>query len=338
MFTVGELTAAPRPRCPAAPLPMIHLLFTGGTISMQRDAGAGGNIPTHAGDALVELTPGLERLGDYQIENWAMLPACHLGPERLWDLRQRVNEIMSIGGVDGIVVTHGTDTMEESAYLLDRTLDPSVPVVFTGAMRTSSDAGWDGPRNLLDAATVAADERSRGRGVLVVFNGKIFSGRTAVKIHTTELDAFDAPHAGPLGRVAESRVQYEPGGVTKSSSARLRPTGLPARVALVPMIVGDDGQLLDCARSRYDGVVVVAFGSGNVPPGAVSAIRGWLSDGKPVVLASRCPLGTVAPLYAFEGGGSRLVQMGVVPAGPRAPSQARMELTISLSAGVSYGS
>src|SRR3954452_4327478 len=204
---------------------MIHLLFTGGTISMQRDAGAGGNIPTHAGDALVELTPGLEQLGRYQIENWAMLPACHLGPERLWDLRQRVSEVVASGGVEGIVVTHGTDTMEESAYLLDRTLEPSVPVVFTGAMRTSSDAGWDGPRNLLDAASVAADERSKGRGVLVAFNGKIFSGRTAVKAHTTDPDAFAAPHAAPLGRVAEGRVEYQPAGPRQSSSTPLRLNG-----------------------------------------------------------------------------------------------------------------
>jgi L-asparaginase len=338
MFIAGEFTAAAPPRRPAAPLLMIHLLFTGGTISMQRDTAAGGNIPTHAGDALVELTPGLEQLGPYRIENWAMLPACHLGPERLWDLRQRVSEIVTSGGVEGIVVTHGTDTLEESAYLLDRTLDPRIPVVFTGAMRTSSDTEWDGPRNLLDAATVAADERSRGRGVLVAFNGKIFSGRTAVKTHTTDPDAFDAPHAGPAGRVVEGRVQYESSRATKNSSAQLHLTGLPARVALVPVLVGDDGRLLECARSHYDGVVVVSFGSGNVPPGAVSAIRRWLSDGKPVVLASRCPFGSVAPLYAFEGGGSRLVQMGVLPAGPRAPSQARMELTICLSAGVPYGS
>src|SRR3982750_1187323 len=93
MFTVGELTAAPRPRCPAAPLPMIHLLFTGGTISMQRDATAGGNVPTHRGEALVEFTRGLDAIGRYRIENWAMLPACHFGPDRLWELRERVRAV-----------------------------------------------------------------------------------------------------------------------------------------------------------------------------------------------------------------------------------------------------
>jgi L-asparaginase len=104
------------------------------------------------------------------------------------------------------------------------------------------------------------------------------------------------------------------------------------------MVTGDDGNLLDLARPTHDGVVIEAFGSGNVPPGAVPAIRRWIDDGKPVVLASRTPLGQVTPLYAFEGGGSRLVAMGAIPAGPRTPSQARMELMIALSSGAAYGS
>jgi L-asparaginase len=179
---------------------MIHLLFTGGTISMQRDPVAGGNIPTHGGEALVAFAGGLDRISPYRIENWAKLPACHLGPDRLWALRERVRHIAESGEVRGIVIAHGTDTLEETAYLLDRTLDRRVPVAITGAMRTSSDDGWDGPRNLLDAAAVAASDQSAGRGVMVVFNGRIFAGCSAVKTHTTDLDAFAAPHGGVLGR------------------------------------------------------------------------------------------------------------------------------------------
>jgi L-asparaginase len=115
------------------------------------------------------------------------------------------------------------------------------------------------------------------------------------------------------------------------------PNGLTAKVALVPVVVGDRGELLDLARPSHDGVVIMAFGSGNVPPGVVPAIARWLDAGKPVVLATRCPYGQVTPVYAFDGGGARIVAMGVVPAGPRSPSQARMELTIALSAGVPYG-
>jgi len=319
---------------------MIHLLFTGGTISMQRDPSAGGNVPAHAGEDLVELAPGLDRISPYRIENWARLPACHLGPDRLWQLRQRVRAIAQTGEVRGIVVTHGTDILEESAYLLDRTLPRTVPVAMTGAMRTSSDSHWDGPENLRSAAAVAADPRSAGLGVVLVFNGKVFAGRAAVKVHATELDAFDAPHDQPLARVKDGAVVYE------RDSKQRAPAAMPAadldtlraRVALIPVVVGDQGELLDLARPTHDGVVVVGFGSGNVPPGAVPAIGRWLDQGKPVVLASRCHWGQVTPMYAFEGGGSRLVAMGVIPAGPRTPSQARMELMIALSAGQAYGS
>jgi L-asparaginase len=317
---------------------MIHLLFTGGTISMQRDPVAGGNVPTYGGEALVQFARGLDALGPYRIENWAMVPACHLGPDRMWEMRGRIREIAQSGEVQGIVITHGTDTIEESAYLLDRTLDRSIPVAITGAMRTSSDPGWDGPRNLLDAAAVAASDQSAGRGVMVVFNGKVFAGRTAVKVHATDLDAFAAPHAAPIGRVEDGCVEYAQKRESGEAGKPLGPSKLSARVALIPMVVGDEGSMLDLARPTHDGVVVEAFGSGNVPPGAVPAIGRWIQEGKPVVLASRTPLGVVTPLYAFEGGGSRLVAMGAIPAGPRTPSQARMELMLALSSGVPYGS
>ena len=328
---------------------MIHLLFTGGTISMQRDPVAGGNVPAHGGEALVAFAGGLDRISPYRIENWAKLPACHLGPDRLWALRERVRQIAESGEVQGIVIAHGTDTLEETAYLLDRTLDRKVPVAITGAMRTSSDDGWDGPRNLLDAATVAASHQSAGRGVMVVFNGRVFAGRAAVKTHTTDLDAFTAPHGGVLGRVADGRVLYEAGqrdsgpALSGANGAEgqlsvLPPPRLSARIALVPMVVGDDGGMLDLVRPSHDGVVVAAFGSGNIPPGAVPAIARWIEEAKPVVLGTRCPTGVVSPLYAFDGGGARLVAMGAIPAGPRTLSQARMELMIAVSAGTAYGS
>jgi L-asparaginase len=314
----------------------VHLLFTGGTISMQRDPAAGGNVPVHGGEALVALAPGLERVAPLRVENWAKLPACHLGPDQLWALRQRVCEIAESGAVRGIVVTHGTDTIEETAYLLARTLPGDVPVAVTGAMRTSSDDGWDGPRNLLDAARVAASPASAGRGAVVVFDGRIFAGDTAAKTHTTDLAAFSAPHAAPLGRVTNGRVRYA--GAPAERAPALQPAdGLAARVAVVSLVVGDDGTMLDLARPEHDGVVVVAFGSGNMPPGAVPAVRRWLDDGKPVVLATRCLYGEVTPLYAFDGGGARTVALGAIPAGPRTPSQARMELVLALSAGIAYG-
>ena len=141
------------------------------------------------------------------------MPACHLGPDRLWALRERVREIQ--GGVgtpdraapQGIVVTHGTDVLEETAYLLARTLDPRVPIALTGAMRTSSDDGWDGSRNLVDAATVAASRGARGAALWWSSPGKVFAGHQAVKIHTVDPDAFAAPHGMPVERVSDGGVR-----------------------------------------------------------------------------------------------------------------------------------
>jgi L-asparaginase len=317
---------------------MIRLLFTGGTISMSRDAGAGGNIPTHDGQALVSMAPELGEVGSFTVEDWGRFPAAHLGPERLWMLRNRVKELISAAGdeaVQGLVIAHGTDTMEETAYLLARTLDPAVPIVLTGAMHTSSDAYWDGPRNLTDAARVAVDPGARGRGAMIVFAGKIFPGHQASKIEATALDAFGVPHGFPLGRVDADGVQWTC--EAPELPGKIEPPALTARVALVPMIVGDQGTLVDLARQEHDGLVLEAFGSGNLPPAAVPAIRRWISEKKPVVLASRCARGAVLPVYAFEGGGAGLVRDGVIPAGPRTPAQARLELSLTLSAGVKFG-
>ena len=315
---------------------MIHILFTGGTISMQRDAAAGGNVPAHSGETLMRLAPGVERIAPLRIEDWARMPACHFDQARLWALRERVRALSASGEVRGIVITHGTDILEETAYLLDRTLDRRIPVAITGAMRTSSDEGWDGPRNLRDAVTVAASAPSADRGTMVVFAGQVFAGRTAAKAHATDPDAFSAPHGGPIGRVVDGEVRYS--AEATRGGARSSRRSLHARVAHVPSVVGDQGTMLDLARGDHDGVVVETFGSGNMPPGAVPAIRRWIEEGKPVVLASRCWWGQVTPVYAFEGGGARTTAMGAIPAGPRTPSQARMELAIALSAGVPYGS
>jgi L-asparaginase len=301
---------------------------------MQHDAAAGGNVPAHGGDALLALAPRIPSIAPCRVEDWARMPACHLTQADMWRLRERVRALQDDPEVAGVVVTHGTDVLEETAYLLDRTLAPRVPVVVTGAMRTSDDAAWDGTRNLTDAARVAADPASTGRGVLVTFAGRVWQGREAVKRDTAALDAFDAPHGAPLGTVGEEGVRYER---PSPRGTPLVPAALAARVALVPMVVGDEGALLDLARPGHDGVVIEAFGSGNLPPGAVPAIERWLGEGKPVVLASRCPAGVVTPVYGFEGGGARTVALGVVPAGPRTPSQARWELTLALAAGVPYG-
>lgn len=312
---------------------MIHILCTGGTISMRYDASLGGNVPRHGGDELLALA-GVPAGIECRAEDWARAPACHLDNGRLSALRDRVRELTSTPAVTAVVITHGTDVLEETAYLLARTLPSSVPIVLTGAMRTADHPAWDGAENLRAAIRVAADPASAGRGTLVVFDGLILDGLEAVKVHANSGAAFAAPHGMPIGRVSAEAVRYETGAQSRQPIDIER---LDARILEVPVIVGDDGTLLDAARPLADAVVLTAFGSGNIPPRVVPAVLRWLEERKPLVLASRCPYGEVEPAYAFEGGGAELVRVGAIPAGPRSSSQARMELLIALSAGVPYG-
>ena len=319
--------------------PVLHLLAAGGTIAMQRSAEAGGNIPALDGAGLLALAGDLGLAAEIRVEDWDRRPAVHRGPAELWALRQRVAALVEGAGAPaGVVITHGTDTLEETAYLLARTIPPAVPVVITGAMRTSSDADWDGPRNLRDAVRTAAHPASRDRGAMVVFAGKILAGLEAAKLDAFSPDAFGAPHGALLGTVERDAVCFaRPAATPGAQRSVLELPGLTARVAIIPLILGDDGTLLDLARPRFDGVVLLAFGRGNLPPGALPAIRRWLDDGKPVVLGTRCPFGEVGGEYAFQGGGAPLLAMGVIPAGPRTAAQARLELALCLSAGVPYG-
>ena len=315
---------------------MIHLLATGGTIAMQRNATAGGNIPALDGRELLAMVGDLGTTHEINIEDWERLPGVHRGPIEVWAMRERAYDIVSGPEAPaGLVITHGTDTLEETAYLLARTLPREIPIVVTGSMRTSSDPDWDGPRNLRDAVSVAGHADARGRGAMVVFAGKIFDGRDVTKLDAFGTDAFGSPHEPALGSVAGGAPRFarpaDPG------NPPLLAANLGPRVAIIPLILGDDGTLVDFALTRFDGLIVEGFGRGNDPPGAVPAIRRWLDAGKPVVLASRCPFGEVGAEYAFAGGGGQLIRLGVVPAGPRPVSLARLELALCLSVGVGYG-
>ncbi|MDX2194694.1 MAG: asparaginase [Gemmatimonadales bacterium] len=315
--------------------PRLHLLATGGTISMVPTAA--GNVPSLDGAALLALAAGAARLADVTVEDWARIPAAHLDGGRLVALRDRVAQLQRSGACDGIVITHGTDTIEETAYLLARTVAPEVPVVVTGAMRTSADADWDGGRNLGDALRVAAATASRGRGVLVAFAGSILAGHEAVKRDALALDAFHAPHGAPLGAVAaDGTVAF-----TRTAPRADRFAAFPARGVLPPVTVhalvpADDGALLYVSRASHAGAVLLGFGAGNLTPGVLSAAERWLADGKPVVLASRCASGEVAPLYGFPGGSRQAIERGLLPAGPRTPWQARIELQLCLAMGMGW--
>jgi L-asparaginase len=311
---------------------MIVIVFTGGTISMRYDAAAGGAIPALAGHDILDLVPQLREIADLEADEFGAFPGPHMTTDRMWDLRNRIAAHAKRAEVQGIVVTHGTDSLEESAYLVARSLASEKPLVFTGAMRTASDLGWDGPANLGAAVRVAASEEARGYGVLVTMADRIFPGLDVTKAHTHMLDAFESPGLGPLGVIDDGRVIFRR--AIPSPCEVLDPPGLAGPVDIVYAYAGADARLLDAARSEGRGLVVAGMGRGNVPPAMVSGIERWLGENKPVVVASRALRGRVGRTYGYSGGGRRLHDLGCIFAGSRRPQQARIDLMLALGAGV----
>ena len=311
---------------------MIVIVFTGGTISMRHDPDMRGAIPALAGKDILDLVPQLKELGELEIDDFGAFPGPHMTTDRMWELRERIERHLTRPDVTGIVVTHGTDSLEESAYLVARSLQGPKPVVFTGAMRTSSDLGWDGPANLSASVRVAASEEARGFGVLVVFSDRIYAGLDVTKVHTHLLDAFESPGLGPLGVIDGRRVIFRraiPDPCTIVDAPRL-----VGPVDIVLAYAGADSRLLDAARTDGQGVVIAAMGRGNVPPAMVPGIERWIEESKPVVITSRALRGRVGRTYGYPGGGRRLRDLGAIFAGSRRPQQARIDVMLALGAGL----
>ncbi len=312
---------------------VIALVFTGGTISMRFDAEAGGAVPSLAAEEILEAARGIRSVADLRIEEFGRFPGPHMSVAREWALRNRLAALVADPTIDGVVVTHGTDTIEESAYLATRSIDTGKPIVFTGAMRNASELSWDGPANLSDAARVAASSDARGCGTLVVLNGRIFSALDVTKVHTHMLDAFESPGLGPLGVVDDGEVVFRR--TLPQASAVLAPPSLAEPVDIVAAYSGADGRLVDAARTTARGLVVAALGRGNVPPAMSEAIGRCVADGVPVVVASRAPRGRVGQTYGYEGGGRHLARLGAIFTGSRRPQQARIDLMLALGSGLS---
>ena len=312
--------------------PRVVALFTGGTISMRVDPVAGGAVPALTADEILAAARGVDEVADVLAEPWGRFPGPHMTAERQWALRGRIAALLRDPDVDGLVVTHGTDTLEETAYLVARSVESPKPVVFTGAMRAASDLGWDGPQNLLDAVRVAASVESVGQGTLVVMGSRIFAALENTKGHTHQLDAFEAPGLGPLGLVDDRRVIFRR--TLINAPAPLFPPALGAPVDIIGAWAGSDARLLDASlASGARGVVIAAMGRGNVPPEMVPGIARWVESGRPVVVASRALRGRVGQTYAYPGGGRKLWEMGALFAGARRPAQARVDLMLALGAG-----
>jgi L-asparaginase len=312
---------------------MIVLLFTGGTISMRHDASLGGAVPSLRGADILAMVPGLDEIAPLEIDDWGAYPGPHMSLDRMWALRQRIIDHLARPEVDGIVVTHGTDALEESAYLVARSVETTKPVVFTGAMRTSSDLGWDGPANLDASVRVAASQEAGQCGVVVVMDDRVYAATDVTKVNTHMLDAFDSLALGPIGVIDDQTVIFRR--AVPAPPPVIRAHELVSPVDIVYAYAGADSRLVDASRETGMGIVIAGMGRGNVPPAMVDGIEKWIAESKPVVITSRALRGRVGCTYGYPGGGRRLAEMGAIFAGSRRPQQARIEVMLGLGAGMS---
>ena len=287
---------------------------------------------SHSAEMLIAAVPALADIAAIEAHSFRQLPSPDITLDDLAALAREINKRLD-DGVRGIVVTQGTDTLEESAFVIDRLVQKDAPVVFTGAMRNPTMPGPDGPANLFHAVLVALDQQARGIGTLVVMNDEIHAARYVQKLHTTSPAAFQSSPAGAIGWIIEKRARIvtRPGG--------RYPVALPAapravRVARLTVGLGEDGTLVDLAlQSGYHGIVVDATGGGHVPKAMVEAL-GQAARRIPVVYASRTRHGdTMQATYDFPGAETDLLARGLIPAGWLDGIKSRLLLTLLLRAG-----
>lgn len=305
----------------------ILVLHTGGTISMQADAS--GAVVTSQDNPMNHVTNPLKGI-EVQALDFFNLPSPHIKPKHMLALYHKIKE--EADNYDGVVITHGTDTLEETAYFLDTMKIPNMPIVLTGAMRSSNELGSDGVYNYLSALRVASDDKSADKGVLVVMNDEIHAAKYVTKTHTTNVGTFQTPTHGPLGLIMKQEILY-----FKTAEPRVR-FNLEHIQGLVPIIsayAGMTDELIDMLDLEHlDGLVIQAFGAGNVPKETAQKLETLLQKGIPVALVSRCFNGIAEPVYAYQGGGVQLQESGVLFVKELNAQKARLKLLIALNAGL----
>lgn len=313
-------------------LPRILLLSLGGTITMTQSMG-GGIVPTLTAADLAASVPGLAAVAQIETRSPLRRPSAGLTLDDLIGVARTLDARLA-GDCDGAVVIQGTDTIEETAFVLDSLIAGNKPVVVTGAMRGPESAGADGPGNLLAATIVAGSEAARGLGVLAVLNDEVHAARLVQKAHTALPSAFRSPLAGPLGLVIEGEARI----FLRPQRAPVVAGSLgdePVPVALLKMGIGDDGRLLAALPDLgFRGVVMEGMGAGHVPEPLAEIVSG-LIERIPVILASRAETGPVfSRTYGYPGGEIDLLARGVLSAGILSGVKARLLLQILLRAGV----
>jgi L-asparaginase len=312
-------------------LPACQLIATGGTIAMKIDPATGAAVPALTGDDLMATVPGLGALASIELLNLSNVPSDYMDPARWIALKRAVERALQRRGIAGVVISHGTDTLEETAWFLDQTLASDKPVVLVGAQRNASEPDFDGPRNLLAGIRTCIAPAARGHGVLVVMNDQISAARQATKAHTTAVEAFEPGEAGFLGVVDGEQVIFFRQAAARAAIA-LRSELLP-RVDIVPMYAGADGLHVAAAvQNGAKGIIIEALGLGNVNIDMYNAIVDAIRAGVAVVIASCAGRGRVRPLYGFVGGGHSLKEAGALFAGHLSARKARISTMLALQA------
>lgn len=308
--------------------PTVVFFFTGGTISMTVDAARGGAVPSLSGSQILAHDPALPDLAHLEVVDFSRLAGPQVTPRHMWDLSEQIRETLVRPEVAGVVVTHGTDTLEETAFFLDLRHTSPKPVVVIGAMRNSSELSYDGPANVRAAVRVAIDPQARNQGVFVLLNETIHAASYATKVDTQAIETFQSPVFGPLGIVDKDRVFFARALPFRKT---IEAPTFEERVDLFTVYSGFDGRFIDFAREQgAAGIVIEGTGRGNVTPMTVPAIQRAIDSGIPVLLASRCAQGRVLDAYAYEGSGRDLRDRGVIFAGNLPGAKARILLMLAL--------
>ncbi|AWC25803.1 putative L-asparaginase (plasmid) [Aminobacter sp. MSH1] len=306
----------------------VLVVSTGGTIASRYDPVEKALMSVATGAELLSTLGPLAPAVDVVLEEFSNLGSNRIDLETSFRLACRIDELLKDDTICGCVVTHGTDTLEESAFLANLVISSSKPVVFTGAQRGADQPDADGPRNLADAIAVAAYADAANLGTLVVFAGKVLSAIDATKVHTSVLAAYDSSGLGPLGEVDHGAVL-----ITRrlSGYAAIKAQHIETRVDLITLAMGADERLYEAAvASGARGIVLETFGRGNATPEVVAAVARARQKGIVTIVTSRCPKGRVLALYG-DGGGRDLEEAGAIFAGRLNGPKARILLCLALA-------
>ena len=288
----------------------------------------GGAVPHFSGNDLMLLMPEIRKLANISIFDFGKYPGPHMTPELMLKLSQNIKNELSSNKYNGVVITHGTDTLEETAYFLDLTIKTDIPIVLTGSMKNSSDPDWDGPRNLSDSILICLNKNSYNLGVLVCLNGEINAASEVTKTHTDNIETFHSLDFGKLGFVEKGRVIFNR---LPRKLEVIETEKIVTNVDLIKCYAGmDDKFFRFSANSGIAGMVVEAMGVGNVPPKAFDGIKHVVDKGIPVVLVSRCPAGETLDIYGYPGAGKWLHAIGVIFSDYLNGQKARIKLIVAL--------